>query len=77
LKVERVDLNALRRSRFDPASWGQLAPPFSPSCFPEKQDFNCMTPAQRGRLQFRPQNEDQNAKRTTTRFFHPRVIIAA
>jgi hypothetical protein len=28
--VERVDPNALRRSRLDPAGWGQLAPPFNP-----------------------------------------------
>jgi hypothetical protein len=30
LRVERVDPNALRRSRLDPAGWGQLAPPFNP-----------------------------------------------
>src|SRR6188508_1647898 len=27
LEVERVDLNALRRSRSEPAAWGQAAPP--------------------------------------------------
>jgi hypothetical protein len=37
LRVERVDPNALRRSRLDPAGWGQLAPPFN--LLPSLLDF--------------------------------------